>query len=294
MPVSARAVGTRVTGKPSQITARDCLAYAAGIGDTSPDLFDDEGGAFVAPPQMCVSLEWPVVIDPTISSAWAMQPEEALRGVHLTQDSVFHRPIRPGDRLSCEGRVVGVERARSGTKLSLTLSTRNDGGEAVVTSWWTSLMRSVPIDGEPEFLERAPDWPDPATAARKVHEPVEIAIAFEMPHVYTECARIWNPIHTERAVAHAAGLPEPILHGTATWALAGREIIRRIGGGDPKVLARLSGRFAAMVIPGTSITIYLETTVAKEGETLVFFQVLNPDGKAAVADGRALVRTGSR
>ena len=26
--------------------------------------------------------------------------------------------------------------------------------------------------------------------------------------MYTECARIWNPIHTDRAVALAAGLPD--------------------------------------------------------------------------------------
>ena len=41
-----------------------------------------------------------------------------------------------------------------------------------------------------------------------------------LAHVYTECARIWNPIHTDRAVARAAGLPDIILHGTATLALA--------------------------------------------------------------------------
>ena len=39
-------------------------------------------------------------------------------------------------------------------------------------------------------------------------------------HVYTEGARIWNPIHTDAAVAARAGLPGIILHGTATLALA--------------------------------------------------------------------------
>jgi acyl dehydratase len=38
--------------------------------------------------------------------------------------------------------------------------------------------------------------------------------------VYTECSRIWNPIHTNPAVATRAGLPRPILHGTATLAMA--------------------------------------------------------------------------
>ena len=34
-------------------------------------------------------------------------------------------------------------------------------------------------------------------------------------HVYTECARIYNPIHTSRRAARVAGLGKPLLHGTA-------------------------------------------------------------------------------
>ena len=86
-----------------------------------------------------------------------------------------------------------------------------------------------------------------------------------MPHVYTECARIWNPIHTERDVALRAGLPDIILHGTATWALAGREVLRAYGDGDPARLKRLHGRFTAMVIPGTSIVVEHAPTGVADG-----------------------------
>jgi acyl dehydratase len=106
-----------------------------------------------------------------------------------------------------------------------------------------------------------------------------------MPHVYTECASIWNPIHTERAVALAAGLPDIILHGTATWALAGREILRVYGGDDPRRLRRLCGRFRAMVLPGTEITV--EHAAARDGA--VHFVVHNHRGEPAIDQGYAVV-----
>jgi acyl dehydratase len=58
-------------------------------------------------------------------------------------------------------------------------------------------------------------------------EAVTIPIPKQMPHVHSECAGVWNPIHTERAVALAAGLPDIILHDTATWALTGLILLSR-------------------------------------------------------------------
>ena len=139
------------------------------------------------------------------------------------------------------------------------------------------------VEGVPERLEEAP--PSPSLSEPPATESVEISIAREMPHVYSECADIWNPIHTERAVALTAGLPDIILHGTATWALAGREIVRRFCDGDPLRLRRLCGRFRAMVIPGTSITV----TLGRDSGGAVRFAVLNDRGDEAISAGYAVV-----
>jgi acyl dehydratase len=74
-------------------------------------------------------------------------------------------------------------------------------------------------------------------------------------HTYTECARIWNPIHTERAVALRAGLHDIILHGTATWALAARAVLDARAGGDVRRLRRLAGRFRAPVDAGATLLV---------------------------------------
>ena len=115
-------------------------------------------------------------------------------------------------------------------------------------------------------------------------------MAREMPHVYTECADIWNPIHTERAVALAAGLPDIILHGTATLALAARELLNREAGGNPTRLARIACRFGAMVIPGSIIRVTASGETPVEDGRAVFFSVMNAEGGPAIRDGVAIIR----
>jgi hypothetical protein len=54
------------------------------------------------------------------------------------------------------------------------------------------------------------------------------------------------------------------LHGTATWALAGREIAKHYAHGDASRLRRLAGEFSAMVIPGKDIVIEHARSAADE------------------------------
>jgi acyl dehydratase len=268
----------------AEISARRLLAYAAGLGETGDLVFDDarEGGIVGLPP-FCVSLEWPLVRARADGNRLGVTFEEALRGVHAIQDSIFHRPIRPGDRLITESVVVEVRPTRAGAFTRVKLETRAAAsGEPVVTSWCASIFRGVEVEGEPQRLESPPPLPDGQLDPSSC-ESIEIPIGREAPHVYTECADIWNPIHTERQVALAAGLPDVILHGTATWALAACEIIRRRAGGDPTRLRRLHGRFTGMVIPGTSITVRLDTGP----DDTVIFDVLNAEGLSAISQGVA-------
>lgn len=287
LAISSGCVGLALTESFEDISVRRILAYAAGIGDISPAVFDDAGDDLVAPPAFCVSLEWPVASHPSVRDALSAEPAEILRVVHASQDSVFHSPVRPGDRLRTSGRVTGLRATGSGALATIRLATQREDGEPVVTSWLRSLYRGVGIDGEAKVLEDPPALP--AVPDGGSDEAIGIVVARELPHVYTECARIWNPIHTERRVADAAGLPDLILHGTATWALAGREIVARHAAGDPRRLRRLHGRFRAMVIPGTTVTLHHRAVHDTGGHTLVAFRVANADGDDAISDGVALI-----
>ncbi|MGI9480255.1 MAG: MaoC/PaaZ C-terminal domain-containing protein [Hyphomicrobiaceae bacterium] len=284
MPAHASAVGTALDVNRVDMTVRKALAYAAGIADTATQIFDDDrDGGIIAPPQFCVALEWPVVSGPLARQAYGMEPQERVRGVHASQDSIFHQPIRPGMKLRTVGTVVGVRRARAGVHTTAKLETfDSDTGDTLVTSWTTSIIRDVDVAGDDNSTDAPP--PLPAASGIATTE-ATVFIPREMPHTYTECADIWNPIHTEREVALAAGLPDIILHGTATWALAGREVIRTYCNGDPARLKRLHGRFTAMVIPGHEIRISLD----EAADGAVGFTVFNHQEQAALSNGLAVV-----
>ena len=86
-----------------------------------------------------------------------------------------------------------------------------------------------------------------------------------LAHVYSECARIWNPIHTDVAVARAAGLPNIILHGTATLALAVSHVMRHAAL-DPRDVRRVRSSFTGMVPLPSRLTV--RVIEATEGQAL--------------------------
>lgn len=284
MPIRSAAAGCAVEPYEFDVDVRKCLAYAAGMGETADIYFDDaRPGGIVAPPAMVVRPEWPASRDIRTLPEFGATPEESRRGVHAVQDTQFHRLMRPGDRLRVTGQIVAIRQIRPGALTMTRIDLTTLEGEPVSTTYTTGITRDVAVEGEDRIVEEPPAWKE--DAASDDWQETIIPIARELPHIYTECADIWNPIHTERAVALAAGLPDIILHGTATWALALREIVADRLNDQPERLARFTGRFTGMVIPGTDITVRHAATANGAA-----YEVFAADGSKAISDGRALFR----
>ena len=288
MPIEASAVGKRLTEQTVEVSRRNVLAFSAVLGETSDAFFDDarpEG--IVAQPQYCVSLEWPMASAPETAAGLGLLAGEAKAVIHLRQDSAFHSAIRPGDTLTLSTTLTGVKSAAKGVVVRSRANTINAAtGADVVTTHSSALFMGVEVNGDDASLEE-PDMKGakdlPASAARTT-----LHIPRELPHLYTECAQIWNPIHTERAAALAAGLPDIILHGTATWALAGQEVAKHYANGDASRLRRLAGEFSAMVIPGEDIV--FEHAMSAGDANIVLFGVRNHEGDLAIRNGIAELR----
>ena len=99
--------------------------------------------------------------------------------------------------------------------------------------------------------------------------------------MYTECARIWNPIHTDVAVARAAGLPAIILHGTATLALAVSQVLYQAAA-DPRGVTRVDARFTGMVRLPSRLTI--RAAEAPEGKVFLF-EAAGEEGTIVLSGG---------
>ena len=82
-------------------------------------------------------------------------------------------------------------------------------------------------------------------------------------------------------MALAAGLPDIILHGTATLALAVSGIVNNCLDGEIRRVCRLGGRFSAMVpVPDR-----LQLEIYRRGGDGVRFRVRNGAGQEAITHG---------
>ncbi len=281
MPLSARAVGHTTKPEVHEVDARWIMAYSAGLGDSNPCSMDTTRQAsLVAHPVFPVCLEWPAVLScRKLPGAEALTRGEAARGVHASHDLHIRRLIRPGERLATTATLIGVEAKPVGAAQMIRLDTRDVAGELVCRTYQLGILRGVEALGDAR-VEEAPPPPD-LSRLGACDLRFEIPIPAGAAHVYTECARIWNPVHTDRAVALAAGLPDIILHGTATLALAVSCLVNQCLQGNPTRLRRLGGRFAAMVFMPSVLAL----VVTGQGADRLSFEVFAEDGRPAIRRG---------
>jgi len=288
MPIPATAIGRTAGPRTVTVSARRSMAFAAATGDCNRRYFDDTGAELVAPPLLSVHLEWPLVVE-LRRALPGITPAEVSRGVHAMHDVTFHRLIRAGESVTTTGAIVGLERRPAGTAVLTRLDTIDQHGQPLITTYNGAVYREVELTGEPVSTDAPPPLPRPGADGGWS---LAMIVPSDAAHIYTECAEIWNPIHTERSVALAAGLPGIILHGTATLGYAAQEIVNRNCGGDPSRLQRLAGRFGAMVLLDTSIGIAGGAGMAVPEGTAYGYRVTSAEGGPAIRNGVAIVRGG--
>lgn len=286
MPLPSSLVGRSTEPVHHDVDRRWLMAFAAGIGETTASYYDTRPPHDLAVhPVFPVCLEWPAILAARrLTDDDTLSPDERRRGVHAGHDLVIHRLPRPGERLSTVATVVGVEARAPGAYEVLRLETTAADDEPVATTHMGNLFLSVEVDGpdRPAELDQAPSIGDYTTIMQtRRHIPTNAA------HVYTECARIFNPIHTDREVAEKAGLPGIILHGTATLAMAVTEVLG-VHGDDPTLVRRVLGDFHATVEIPSQIRVSIgdaEPDPTDPSRALVRFEVVNAHGEPAIHNG---------
>ena len=253
------------------------MAYSAALGETDARYFDTAlGERLSSHPVFPVCYEWPVSQPirhiPALTAFFPLL-------VHAEHDLVIHRPARPGDRLETLARIDAVVPKKPGAFVVFAFETRDASGGRVSTTRFGALYRGVAVEGgargEPIEL------PDPVQDAKSMGE---VAVPANAAHVYTECARIWNPIHTDVAHARAAGLPDIILHGTATLALSVSQVLRAVRTA-PERVRRIRCRFTGMVRMPSTLDVR-----GREQAHGVGFETHGPAGESVI--GRARIDFG--
>ncbi len=287
MAVTAALLDMNVDPVVHDVDERWTMAYAAGLGDRSDHYFDTTGAnGVVAHPLFAVCPEWEAIVrSRALSEEFGMAHAEVLTGVHATHDLTIHRLIRPGDRLTTHLSIVAITEISPGARVTTRLTTIDAHGATVATTTQHAIYLGTPTDGT-EHADPSPPTEIDGTERRGTPVTTTVDLAAGAAHVYTECARIWNPIHTDRAVARAAGLPDIILHGTATLALGVSAVISDRADGDPDLVRRICGRFSAMVeLPSIIAIDVWPGNPTADGRTTVPFVVRNEHGVSAVDNG---------
>ncbi|MYB23160.1 MAG: hypothetical protein F4066_09780 [Chloroflexi bacterium] len=275
-------VGRYTIAKTFEVTARSITAFAGGVNDFNPVYFeDDRPGGLIAHPGMVFSWQW--------NSRFTPDQEYPLelvrRGVHAWVDVQFERHAREGDVITSQGQSVAVKQVRPGVLSAQRFTFRESQGGTVAIMDTGGITRGAELDGEEIELASAPPLPQRSSDNGDLVWSTTFAIDPQAPHVYTECADIWNPIHTERKVALAAGLPDIILHGSANILIALREVINRNLDGDPTRLRRFAGQFRGMVIPGKDVTVNALEARDEGDREVIFYEMRNHLGELAIANG---------
>jgi acyl dehydratase len=276
--IPAKVVGLEVGAVSQAIDARWLMAYAAALGETEPRYYDTTAPRGpIAHPLFAVCYEWSVALT---LRAKTIKPELLPLGVHATHHLVIHRRPEAGDRLLTRGQVLSVRPSRSGTLVVLRYSTVDRNGRPVTTTDYGSIFRGVTTDGNADAAVAPLARLEPPSSD-EIRWSSTVPVSLQAAHVYSECARIWNPIHTDIAAAQAAGLPGLILHGTATLALAVSRVIRHDLGGDPTRVTSVAARLTGMVPVPSSFTVRGR---GRAGDVIAF-DAVNEHGEPVLSDG---------
>ena len=298
MPLDRAVIGLRTEDFVHTVDARWTMAYAAALGDSLPVYLDTaRPGGVVAHPLFAICPEWPVALaSRELFRAQGLTLEEQRRAVHANHDCHIVRLVRPGDVLTTHATVLEVEARRPGAFVYERFDSLDADGELVARTYHGMLMRGVEVVGEAPALDSSsrdavppvPAVPDGATETFEQ----DIGVGEHLAHVYSECARIWNPVHTDRAVALETGLPDIILHGSATLALGVSAVVARFADNDPRRVSRMGGEFRAMVrMPSTlKLVAHRSKSPANDRDTaFVNFELFNAEGNAAISRGHVTI-----
>lgn len=245
-------------------THKDTILYALSLGYAS-DPMDAEQLPLVyeadlrAVPTMGVVLAhpgyWPRTLDTGLD--W-------VRIVHAEQGLTLHKPLPAQANVIGKSRVVEIIDKGADKGAMITYERRileRDSGEPLCTIAQTMLARGDGGFGGPQRSVPKPPAPPEREADLQIDLPTQPSMA-----LLYRLNGDWNPLHADPEVARKAGFERPILHGLATWGVAGRAIMQGICDYDGSRIASIFGRFTAPAYPGETF----RTEIWREGNAVLF------------------------
>jgi len=267
---------------------RDAILYGLGVGLGYDPMNEDEL-AFIYEKRLKVLPTFAFMLGYT--PFWLGHPSIGLdwtKVVHGEAGFTLHAAIAPHGAVIGRTRIIEAIDKGEG-KGALIYSQREvidkASGTTIATLRQTTFARGDGGFGGPrEWSKGEPPMPH-AIPDRAPDLVCDLPTRPEMALVY-RLSGDTNPLHAEPAFAKAAGFPRPILHGLATFGVAGHAILRSVCGYDPAKLTSMDGRFSSPVFPGETI----RTEMWRDANVLSFRARVVERDVIAINNGRAEVK----
>ena len=262
---------------------RDSILYALGLGiganplDARELRYVYEQGLH-AVPTMAVVLGHP--------GFWVSEPDTGIdfrSVVHGEQSLTIHAPLAPEGTVIARNAVEEI--IDKGEGRGAILRVRRDLFDKATGALQSSQVMSMfcranggfggPASGKPQPEGAIPDRAPDSSVSRQTLPQAAL--------VYRLSADL-NPLHADPAIARAAGFDRPILHGLATFGVAGYALLAACADGRADSLRSLSCRFSAPVFPGET----LRTDIWHEAGAVVFRCTATERAKVVLDRGKAV------
>jgi acyl dehydratase len=264
--------------------AKDCILYALGVGLGLDPVNEDELPFVYEKNLKVLPTQGTVLASPGF---WLRELDTGVdwvKLVHGEHSMVMHKPLGGSGTVTSKSRVLDVVDKGEG-KGAIVYSERTlfdkASGDLVSTIVQTTFCRGDGGFGGPPRPQR----PVHAIPERAPDHVCELPTRPEAALIY-RLSGDPNPLHADPAVAKAAGFPKPILHGLATFGVAGHALLKSVCGYDPSRLLSIAGRFSAPVFPGETI----RTEVWRDDAVVSFRAKVVERDVIAINNGRAEVR----
>jgi acyl dehydratase len=266
---------------------KDCMLYALGLGLGQDPLNTDEL-AFVYEKNLKVLPTYALMQG--YSAYWLRQPDLGVTWSHVVhgeQGLRLHAPVAPQATVIGRTRIVDVVDKGEG-KGALIYSEREvsdkASGRLLATLMQTTFCRADGGFGGRKDRPKRETPPPHALPERTPDFTCDLPTRPEAALIYRLSGDV-NPLHVDPDFAKAAGFPRPILHGLATFGIAGHALLKTVCDYDPSRLTAMAGRFSAPVFPGETI----RTEIWRDGSVVSFRARAIERDVIAINNGRAEV-----
>lgn len=269
-------VGMIYEGTTETVDPEKTMAYAKATNETNPRYYETDENKLAIPAlfpvTMLVTPMTEIVTDDTLNL-------DIFRMVHGEQEVLYHRPLRPWDKIKTKVELDSIDVKESGNILWAKIIGQAE--EELVFEMRAGMFfrksRKGTRPAKPKTTEKVVE--------RQVIIRKQMKVTSDQSVRYAAASGDDNPIHVDKDIAMAVGLPDIILHGLCTMAFATQAIVDNLADGDPAKVKRVKTRFSKPVFMNDTLTTEGWLLEEKETSKIIGFETKNETGEAVLKLG---------